>query len=233
MEKIGSKSFYEKLGKVEKALFEEYGYPEPPNRPEPVKSLIRTILSQNTNDRNRDIAAERLFEKFPTTEEILEADLKDVEEAVRPAGLGKTKAGRIQNFLRLVKEEKGEITLDHVVEMDKEEAKSYLQKFDGIGPKTAAVTLLFVFGKPVMPVDTHVHRLSKRIGLIPEKTSRKKAHDILEEVVDDEKMYRFHINLIKHGRSVCKARKPLCEKCVLKGLCDYYKKRKEGLSRSF
>lgn len=204
------------------ALRDEYGIPEPSKRSDPVRSLIRTILSQNTNDRNRDIAADRLFKKFGSPEEILKADLDEVAEAVRPAGLGDTKAERIKNFLEVLMEERGEISLEHLREMNVEDAKNYLKRFKGIGPKTAAVTLLFVFGMPLMPVDTHVHRLSKRTGIIEKNCSRNRSHDILEEQVPDDRMYEFHINLIKHGRSVCKSRKPLCNKCVLRDLCDYY-----------
>ncbi len=204
------------------ALRDEYGIPEPSKRSDPVRSLIRTILSQNTNDRNRDIAADRLFKKFGSPEEILKADLDEVAEAVRPAGLGDTKAERIKNFLEVLMEERGEISLEHLREMNVEDAKNYLKRFKGIGPKTAAVTLLFVFGMPLMPVDTHVHRLSKRTGIIEKNCSRNRSHDILEEKVPDDRMYEFHINLIKHGRSVCKSRKPLCNKCVLRDLCDYY-----------
>ncbi len=203
-------------------LKKEYGTPEPSKRKDPVRSLIKTILSQNTNDRNRDIAAERLFSRFNTPEDILKADLIDVAEEVKPAGLGDTKAERIKNFLKVLKEERGEISLEHVREMSVEDAKNYLKNFKGIGPKTAAVTLLFVFDMPLMPVDTHVHRLSKRTGIIKNNCSRKKSHDILEKKVPDERMYEFHINLINHGRTVCKSRKPLCYKCVLKDLCNYY-----------
>ncbi len=215
----------EKLYNSIEKLREEYGVPEPSGRKDPVVSLIKTILSQNTNDKNRDMAAERLFERIGSPSEILEADLGDIEDAVRPAGLGNTKAKRIKEFLKKLKREEGEITLEHVEEMDVDEAKKYLKSFKGIGPKTAAVTLLFVFGKPLMPVDTHVHRVSKRLGLIDENCSRDRAHDILEEKVPKKRMYEFHINLIKHGRSICSARDPKCEKCSLKQICMYYQNR--------
>jgi len=216
----------EKLEEAMRVLRDSYGVPESSGRDDPVRSILRTILSQNTNDRNRDIAAERLFDRFESPEDILEAEISDIEDAVRPAGLGPTKARRIKSLLERLKEEKGVITLEHVQDMGKSEAKEYLKSFDGIGPKTAAVTLLFVFDKPVMPVDTHVHRVSKRLGLIDNKTNREKAHNILEEMVPEDRMYEFHINLIKHGRKICTARSPECEKCPLKELCEYYRRNK-------
>ena len=222
------RSSAEKLEKAMEVLNDTYGVPEPAGRDDPVHSIILTILSQNTNDRNRDVAAKRLFERFDSPEDILEADIKDIEEAVRPAGLGPTKARRIKSLLERIREEKGEITLDHVNKMGNEEAKKYLKSFDGIGPKTAAVTLLFVFDKPVMPVDTHVHRVSKRIGLIDRNTNRKKAHDILENMVPDDRIYEFHINLIRHGRKTCTARNPDCENCPLRDICDYYMRENDG-----
>lgn len=218
----------EKLVKVMNRMKEEYGKPERPVIESPVKSVIRTILSQNTNDQNRDVASGRLFKKFETVEEILKADKKDIEEAVRPAGLGPTKAERIKKFLERLKDEEGRITLEQVESMSKDEAKRYMESFEGIGPKTSAVTLLFVFGKPVMPVDTHVHRVSIRLGIIPKGTTRKRAHDLLEEKVPEERMYSFHINLIKHGRKICKARKPLCSNCVVNGFCRYFRENREG-----
>jgi len=200
-------------------LKQHYGVPEPAGRKDPVDSLITTILSQNTNDDNRDVAKQRLDERFDSCEAILNADVEDVAEAVRPAGLGPTKAERIQTFLRMLKEERGDFTLEHVRKMERDEAKRYLQKFPGVGPKTAAVTLCFAFDMPVMPVDTHVYRLAKRLQLIPEDTTRERAHDILEREVPDERVYEFHINLIKHGRRVCTARNPSCQESFLAEYC--------------
>lgn len=211
--------YHHRLQEIFDQLHAEYGTPEPMDRDDPVDSLITTILSQNTNDVSRDRAKERLDERFDGFQEILDADVEDVVEAIRICGLGPTKAERIQTFLRMLQEERGEFSLDHVPEMGKEEAKEYLQRFPGVGPKTAAVTLCFAFGMPVMPVDTHVYRLGKRLELIPEDISREKAHDILEREVPDDQIYEFHINLIRHGRAVCTARNPTCQDGVLAEYC--------------
>mgnify|MGYP000553529243 CR=1 FL=1 len=211
--------YQQKLQEIMDKLKEEYGDPEPASRPDPVDSLIKTILSQNTNDINRDKAKKKLDKTFDSYQEILDADVEEVTEAVRIAGLGPTKAERIQTFLRILKEERGEFSLDHVPEMEKEEAKNYLQEFPGVGPKTAAVTLCFAFDMPVMPVDTHVHRLARRFELIPDNMNRSKAHYILEREVPDERIYEFHINLINHGREVCKARNPKCQESFMSEYC--------------
>lgn len=220
--------YRERLRKVMDRLKDHYGVPERSDRSDPVDSLIKTILSQNTNDSNRDVAKERLDARFDTFEEILEADHEEVAEAVRPAGLGPTKAERIQTFLEMLHDERGEFSLDHVREMDVEEAKEYLQRFPGVGPKTAAVTLCFVFEMPVFPVDTHVYRVSKRTGLIPEDVSRERAHEILDGEVPDDRKFAFHINLIKHGREVCTARNPSCQESFLADMCRYCPCREDG-----
>jgi endonuclease-3 len=202
-------------------LEEEYG--EHPWRPsDPVASLVSTILSQNTNDVNRDRAYDRLRERFPTWEEVRDAPEEAVVEAIRPAGLGPTKGPRIQGALRTLSETQGQITLDFLETWDVDEARRWLTDLPGVGPKTAAIVLLFALGKPAFPVDTHVHRVSQRLGLIPEGTSREKAHDLLEEFVPEELYYAFHLNLIELGRDVCHARNPEHERCVLKKECPFY-----------
>lgn len=212
-------AYMDRLETIMDLLKQEYGVPERSGRDDPVDSLVTTILSQNTNDTNRDRAKENLDEAYASWDEVLEAETEDLADVIRIAGLGPTKAERIQTFLSMIKEEQGEYTLDHVTAMDKEEAKAYLQEFPGVGPKTAAVTLCFVFGMPVMPVDTHVYRLSQRLDLIPEDVGREKAHDLLESVVPDDRIYEFHINLIKHGRAVCTAQNPTCQDSVLAEYC--------------
>jgi endonuclease-3 len=205
---------------IHNLLLQEYGdHPWQPS--DPVASLVSTILSQNTNDVNRDRAFGRLRERFPTWENVRDAPLEELIEAVRPAGLAPTKAPRIQDMLRRITEERGEIKLDFLREMTLEEARAWLLKVPGIGPKTAAIVLLFALGMPAFPVDTHVHRVTRRLGLIPEKTSREKAHVLLEELVPPDIYYTFHLNLIEHGRAVCHARKPKCDRCVLQDHCAY------------
>jgi endonuclease-3 len=189
---------------------------------DPVASLVSTILSQNTNDVNRDRAFERMRGRLPTWEAVRDAPLETLIDAVRPAGLAPTKAPRIQEALRRITAERGEISLDFLADLPVEEARAWLLNIPGVGPKTAAIVLLFALGMPAFPVDTHIHRLSRRLGLIPEKTSREKAHDLLEEIVPPELYYPFHLNLIEHGRAVCHARNPEHERCVLREVCAYY-----------
>jgi endonuclease-3 len=190
---------------------------------DPVATLVSTILSQNTNDVNRDRAFERLRARFPTWEAVRDAPPEELVETVRPAGLAPTKAPRIQEALRRITAERGEIELAFLSELGLEEARAWLLALPGVGPKTAAIVLLFALGRPAFPVDTHVHRVARRLGLIPDRTTREKAHDLLEALVPPEIYYPFHLNLIAHGRAVCHARGPEHERCVLRGDCEYYK----------
>ena len=192
---------------------------------DPVATLVGTILSQNTNDVNRDRAFERLRERFPTWEAVRDASPEPLVEAVRPAGLAPTKAPRIQEALRRITAERGEISLDFLADLPLEEAREWLTSLPGVGPKTTAIVLLFALGRPAFPVDTHVHRVARRLGLVPDRTTREKAHELLEQLVPPEIYYPFHLNLIAHGRAVCHARSPEHERCVLRGDCDYYKER--------
>jgi endonuclease-3 len=211
-----------KTHEVHGRLRTEYG--EPAWRPhlDPVSELVSTILSQNTNDTNRDVAYERLRDRFPTWEEVRDAGVEDVIDAIRPAGLANQKGPRIQEALRLVTQEHGELSLDFLGEWPVDEAKEWLSSIKGVGPKTAAIVLLFSLGRPAFPVDTHVHRVTRRLGLIGPKVSREKAHDELEHLVPSEDYYAFHLNLIRHGRQVCTSRKPDCPACMLRDLCTYY-----------
>jgi endonuclease-3 len=155
---------------------------------------------------------------------VRDADPRDVIDAVRPAGLADKKGPRIQEVLRQITQADGSITLDFLADMDVEQAKDWLTNFDGVGPKTAAIVLLFAFNKPAFPVDTHVHRVTQRLGLIGPKTTREQAHVDLEALIPPEDYYQAHLNIIQHGRQVCQARRPLCERCPLTALCDYYQK---------
>ena len=163
------------LANLHNLLLAEYG--DHPWRPhDPVASLVLTILSQNTNDVNRDRAYERLLARFSTWEQVRDAPEAELVDAIRPAGLRPTKAPRIQGALRRITKERGEIELGFLKEMGLEEARAWLLDIPGVGPKTAAIVLLFALGMPAFPVDTHVHRVTRRLGLIPAKTSREKAH---------------------------------------------------------
>lgn len=218
----------EKALEVHRRLLDAYGdHPWSPNR-DPIATLVNTILSQNTNDHNRDIAYEQLRECLPSWEAVRTAPEETVIEAIRPAGLAPTKGPRIQGALDAIQESQGELDLDFLQDLPLEEARDWLLNLKGVGPKTAAIVLLFALGRPAFPVDTHVHRVSRRIGLIPEKTSREKAHELLEVLLPETLYYTFHLNLIEHGRTTCAARSPKCEACVLSDLCLYYQQSVEA-----
>ena len=212
-----------KAAQVHRILLETYGEPNWRPHLDPVSELVSTILSQNTNDVNRDVAYERLRACFPTWEQVRDADPEEVIEAIRPAGLANQKGPRIQGALRLITDTRGALELDFLADWPLEQAKAWLSSIKGVGPKTAAIVLLFSLGRPAFPVDTHVHRVTKRLGLIGQKVSREKAHDELEKLVQAKDYYAFHLNVIRHGRRVCTSRKPHCDVCPLQGLCDYYR----------
>ncbi|OUJ19408.1 EndoIII-related endonuclease Nth [Methanonatronarchaeum thermophilum] len=217
----------QKLNTAMDRLEERYGQPDPKERNDPLLSLIQVILSQNTNDKNRDRAYRRLNKRFNSPKEIMNADKSEISEAISVAGLHNIKAERIQKSLKKIYMERGELNLDFLEQLTLKEAKKWLMNLPGIGPKSSAVILNFDFDKNAFPVDTHVYRVTQRLGLIPNKTNREKAHQILEKQVPSERMYEFHINLIKHGRTVCKARKPICSECSLTDICGYEPKNYE------
>lgn len=199
-----------------------YGEPVRPSI-DALEALVLTILSQNTNDINRDRAYQQLKAKFPTWEALLAATDAQIAEAIRPAGLANVKAPRIKAALKAILERAGRLDLSFICGMSLEDARRWLMSLDGVGPKTAAIVLLFACNMKAFPVDTHIYRVSRRLGLVPWKADREKAHEILEQLIQPETFYSFHINLIEHGRRVCKALTPLCSICPLTDLCDYYK----------
>lgn len=208
---------------VHKRLLDFYGYPQWRNPLPPVDELVSTILSQNTNDVNRDVAFLALKEKFPTWVEVRDAPLRQVKAAIRTAGLANQKAPRIQAALRSITKARGELSLDFLRDLSAVDAKAWLTQFKGVGPKTAAIVLQFSLDKPAFPVDTHVYRVTGRIGLRPPKMNVEKAHDHLEALFLPETYYAAHLNIIRLGREICAARKPACPDCPLKELCAYYK----------
>ena len=207
---------------VHQRLVQAFG--EQPRRRhlDPIAALVSTIISQNTNDVLRDQAFNSLRQRFPTWEQVRDAPLEEVVEAIKVAGLSQQKAPRIQRALKRISAERGELSLGFLREMGVEEAKQWLTAMNGVGPKTAAIILLFSLGMPAFPVDTHIHRVSKRLGLIPTHASREKAHELLEALLPPQTYYSFHLNLIRHGREICQARRPRCGLCVLRDLCAYY-----------
>jgi endonuclease III len=206
---------------IDRRLTAAYGEPERVEHPDPVSELVETILSQNTNDRNRDVAFSRLRARLPTWVDVRDADQDLVIDAIRPAGLANQKGPHIQEALRTITRERGKLSLDFLADWPVERAKAWLSSIKGVGPKTAAIVLLFGLDKPAFPVDTHVHRVTKRLGLIG-PVSRERAHLELEKLVSPERYYALHLNLIRHGRQVCTSRKPNCPACTLRDLCRYY-----------
>lgn len=202
-------------------LLEKFGEPIWRNPLPAIDELVSTILSQNTNDVNRDRGFDSLREKLPTWEDVRDAPAEEVIEAVRIAGLANQKGPRLQAALRHISEERGELDLEFLKEMSVEEARSWLTRFKGVGPKTAAIVLLFSLGMPAFPVDTHVYRITGRVGLRPEKISVEKAHPFLEGIFPPESYYAAHLNIIRLGREICKARKPNCSQCPLLDICNY------------
>jgi len=212
---------------VHEKLIEFYGYPEWRNPLPPLDELVSTILSQNTNDVNRDVAFDALTAKFPSWEAVRDADEQAVIEAIRPAGLANQKGPRIQHVLRQITEMRGDLDLTFLKEYSAEEATKWLVQFKGVGPKTAAIVLQFSLDIPAFPVDTHVYRITGRLGLRPEKMSADKAHPYMESLLPPETYYPAHLNIIRLGREICNARKPKCEECPISNYCDYYQNMKE------
>lgn len=206
---------------IHRRLVELYGAYPTHSALDPVAELVSTILSQNTNDRNRDRAYDRLRERFPTWEEVRDAPLGEVAQAIRTAGLAQVKAPRIQAALRCISERRGVLSLDFLAGMPLEEARAWLTAMEGVGPKTAAIVLLFAFGRPAFPVDTHIYRVTRRLGLVPDNVSREKAHRLLEALLPPETYHTLHLNLIRHGRETCHPRRPACARCALYDLCPY------------
>jgi endonuclease-3 len=207
---------------VSTELIALYGRPDWRKWLPPMDELVDCILSQSTTDSNRDRAFEALKTRYPSWEAVLEAPTEDVIETIRPAGLANQKGPRIQNVLRRIYEERGELKIDFLGDLPVEEAKQWLMRLDGVGPKTAAIVICFAFNKPAFPVDTHVHRVGQRIGFLPTGISADKAHPVMEAIIPPDDYYSFHLNLIRLGREICKARRPECERCPLTPYCDYY-----------
>jgi endonuclease III len=205
-------------------LREMYGRPRNQPHGDPVEELVRTVLSQNTNDRNRDAAYRRLRERFPSWEAVRDAPTDEVIEAIRPGGLAQQKGPRIQQILRRIGDP---IDLDWLAQAPREDAISYLTALPGVGRKTAACVLIFSFGLPEIPVDTHVYRVGGRLGLFPPKASLERAHDEMLAITDPADAYELHMNLIRHGREVCRPA-PRCEQCDLRRMCPWYRANRGG-----
>ena len=215
-------ALHSKASVVVELLREVYGRQTPTQRLSPTDSLVATILSQHTSDRNSHAAFLRLKRRFRRWSEVLEVAPKELSEVIRCAGLANIKAVRIQAALQSIEVRFGAPDLDFLRTTDMHDAREILLSLPGVGPKTAACVLLFACGQPALPVDTHVHRVSKRLGLIGPRDSADKAHDVLEALIPAEDVYDFHVNLIAHGRKVCQARIPRCAECALRPHCNFY-----------
>jgi endonuclease III len=216
--------------KVHQLLLDFYGEPVWRGPLPPVDELVSTILSQNTNDLNRDRAFVSLRRNFPTWEGVRDAPPGVVIAAIRTAGLANQKGPRIQQVLREISAERGSLDLLFLKDLPLENARLWLMKFKGVGPKTAAIVLLFSLGRPAFPVDTHIFRVTGRVGLHPEKMTLEQAHIHLEKLFPPETYYSAHLNIIHLGREICAARKPACPRCPLQEVCSFAKALQNGLN---
>jgi endonuclease-3 len=209
---------------IARRLRERYGPPRSADflkqvASDPVDTLIKTVLSQATNDRNSEQAFAGLKKAFPSWAEVAAAPEEQIAGLIRIGGLGPQKAGRIKAILQSIREQAGSYDLSFLGDMPTSEAWDFLMGLEGVGPKTAACTLLFAFGRPVFPVDTHIHRIARRLGLAQEKDTAEKVQRKMQDLVPPELSEPLHVNLIRLGREICHARKPDCEGCPLRDLC--------------
>ena len=186
-----------------------------------VDVLVGTILSQNTNAANSTAGYKRLRRAFRSWNQVAAAPVEQIEKCIRISGLSRIKAPRIQQILTQIKADRGKIELQFLAEMNDRAAYEYLLRFKGVGPKTAACTLLFAFGKAVFPVDTHIHRIAHRLNLIDPGVTAEQSQDVLTRMIRPQDRYAMHLLLIQHGRTVCRAMNPKCAQCVLRQDCSF------------
>jgi endonuclease III len=204
---------------IMESLEKQYGKREIKPHHDPIAELVLTILSQNTSDINSRPAFKSLTTSFPTWEQVLQAKPVELAETIRRGGLARIKASRIQQSLLEINRRKGTLDLAFLKNMPISEARDWLMELPGVGSKTASCVLLFAMGRPTLPVDTHIFRLSKRLGLINNNSSLRNAHIFLESVVPPDLVYEFHVLMIEHGRRICIARRPRCPECTLNPVC--------------
>jgi len=222
---MNERSRAEQITQIRKTLIAVFGMPIWRTPLQPVDELVSTILSQNTNDNNRDKAFIALKAAFPDWKSVMEAESQDVIEAIRVAGLANQKGPRIQKALQQISDHNhGDISLSFIKTMPLEEARTWLTNVKGVGPKTAAIVLLFSMGIPAFPVDTHIYRVTGRMGIRPKSLSVEKTHTYLENIIPEEAYYDLHLNLIRLGREVCGARKWHCYRCPVVFLCGFENK---------
>ena len=218
-----------RIGAVRDRLRGYYGRPRNEPHHAPLDELVLTVLSQNTNDRNRDVAYVRLRARFPGDglrpdwSAVAAAPVEEIEEAIRPGGISKVKSLRIKSMLVVIEAETGGFDIGFLAQTPGDEAIEFLERLPGVGRKTAACVLMFAFDRPEIPVDTHVYRVCTRLGLIRPKASFEEAHDVMRAATEPADAFELHVNLIRHGRRICTARKPACPACPLLGVCPYGK----------
>jgi endonuclease III len=213
----------DRLDEIECILDETYGPRRLIPNGDPISTLVSTILSQNTSDTNTERAFASLLRRFPQWDDVVEADTNDMIEAIRSGGLANRKAPRIQEALEEIRDRYGAYSLEPLAALPLDDARDALLSIDGVGPKTAACVLLFAMGRPAFPVDTHVFRVARRLGLITDSTSPVRAHATLEAMMagDANRTYRVHVEMIAHGRAICTACRPKCSICPLRSYCAY------------
>ena len=207
------------ISQINRLLARQHGTRTLHQHHDPVSELVAVILSQNTSDANSGRAFDSLRSRFATWEEVADADVESIEQSIKSGGLSRIKAVRIKNILQTINKENGSLNLDFINKLPLDEAKGWLGNLPGVGPKTVACVLLFAFGKPVFPVDTHVFRVSKRLGLISNGVSANQAHEVLGQMIPEKEVYQLHMNMVQHGRKICTSQRPNCRECILKELC--------------
>jgi endonuclease-3 len=208
---------------VDAALAKAYGPKPPRQRADPLDGLIGTILSQNTTDVNSHVAFASLKQRFPTWQEARRARTSSIAKAIERGGLANIKAERIKTILNQIHAERGELSLDFLCDLSMDEAAAYLRRFHGVGPKTAACVLVFNCGRPAFPVDTHVFRVASRLGWLTDKSTPESAHQQLQSAVPPELAYQLHLNMVAHGRRLCRPSDPKCSECPVRRYCRYYR----------
>jgi len=209
------------MEKIIDRLISEYGRREWQPHDSPLNVLVQTILSQNTSDTNSGRAFRSLRASFPRWEDVASAEVHQIADVIKSGGLGEIKAGRIKQALGEIQRKRGRLELGFLNELPLDEAREWLKQLPGVGTKTANCVFLFSLGRPALPVDTHIFRVAKRLGLIEAETTVEKAHRQLESLVPPDRIYPFHVLMIEHGRRVCRARRPRCDDCVLRRRCQY------------
>lgn len=218
----GSSALKARARRIDRIITNLYGRKGVTYDDDPLDTLVETILSQNTTDINSHKAFRALQRAYPRWEKMLGEDPIKIAAIIRSGGLADLKASRILDALKFIKNSRGKLDLDFLREMKPSDAAAWLAQMKGVGPKTRGIILLFALRMPAFPVDTHIHRVTKRMGLISPRTNREKAQEELALLVPEKEFYNFHINLIEHGRAVCQARRPKCEICKPRRYCDFY-----------